>query len=687
MAEQTKAGGSILRGPLERLRRVLTGPRLRAGRLATVAALLAMLAILLPWPAFSYLACDAAQPSCAANPVLARGASGLLGTAGGLEVADGALQASVASAGVWAVIALLAVGAVLCAFSRAGAAVLVAAVLVYLGAVHMPLAAAGYGLTPRVDIGFGVGFWIALVAAGAAARPAAAEKKAALPRARESPPGPGLPAAPSAVGAAAGVPGPSPRPLLEVRNLTVRFFTYDGVLKALDGVTFDVKDREILGIVGETGCGKSVTAKAILRLIPDPPGRITGGEVLFSGLNLLEGIEDEARIRVNARGRARIRRRRRIARRMEALMRTVRGNEISMIFQEPTAALNPVMTVGDQIGETFFTHQTGDVCERVESTQAVSGLQRHFYAQLKAREAKWADLEENFRLITVKRAIARAARASGDEGTAIRAAAEAGDLERASIGKAVRLRFLELRLALWRRAPLIGKAHLMGPLRNEVRRRVVEMLKGVDIPDPERKADSYPFELSGGMQQRAMIAMALACRPRLLLADEPTTALDVTIQAQILNLIRNLRDQFGSSIILITHDLGVVAETCERVGVMYAGVMAEIGAASDIFNRPKHPYTVGLMRSIPETYTRTGKLSIIPGNVPSLLTPPPGCRFHPRCPFAGEACKQIVPALSQAAPGHFVACHLYDRPEVFDPAMVARRDAGLSGAWEQAVAR
>jgi peptide/nickel transport system ATP-binding protein len=500
--------------------------------------------------------------------------------------------------------------------------------------------------------------------------------------------------------------------LLEVRDLTVRFFTYDGVLKALEGVNFFIRDREIFGVVGETGCGKSVTAKAILRLIPDPPGRITAGEVVFQGVNLLDSIEDEAHIRISDKGRARIRRNRRIERRMEALMRTIRGNDISMIFQEPSAALNPVISVEEQIGETFFTHQVGEICDAAEKSHKLSFLHRHFFKLLRAREKRSRRVELAFRELSIKRSLLRAADAAGDLGTVTSLRGEVEPLERelfrltsfrlprwlvAAMGVATlglglvvlavarRVLSLDSRIAFWQRFPVLGPRYLMVPVRREIRRRVIEMLKQVNIADPEKKADAYPFELSGGMQQRVMIAMALACRPRLLLADEPTTALDVTIQAQILSLIRQLRDSFGSSIMLITHDLGVVAETCDRVGVMYAGVMAEVGTASDIFNGPRHPYTVGLMRSIPETYARTGRLSIIPGSVPSLLTPPEGCRFHPRCPFASASCKRVVPVLSEVEPGHAVACHLYDHPEFFPPETVAARDRGLGGAWEQVV--
>ncbi|HEX9708821.1 MAG TPA: oligopeptide/dipeptide ABC transporter ATP-binding protein [Candidatus Thermoplasmatota archaeon] len=469
--------------------------------------------------------------------------------------------------------------------------------------------------------------------------------------------------------------------LLSIRGLTVRFYTYDGVLKALDGVNLSVGEREIFGVVGETGCGKSVMAKSILRLIPDPPGRITGGEVLFEGINLLDSIDEEATIRVNARGRARIRRNRRIARRMEALMRTIRGNVISMIFQEPSAALNPVLSVRKQIGESFLTHQLDDICDQVRSERKLNVIHRHFFDRLRERGQLRGELEARFRDLTMRRSALNRAQFARDVAAATTLRDEVGRLDQAVFGLSLRLSVLERRIRLWQALPFVGKRVLMKPIQEEVNKRVVRILQSVRIPDPEKKADAFPFELSGGMQQRVMIAMALSCRPRLLIADEPTTALDVTIQAQILTLIRELRDRFGSSVILITHDLGVVAETCDRVGVMYAGVMAEIGRAGDIFTRPRHPYTVGLLRSIPETYARTGALAIIPGSVPSLLDPPGGCRFHPRCPFASPSCKEVVPQLTEVAPGQLVSCHLYDHPEFFPPETLRKRDEGLSEGW------
>jgi len=316
--------------------------------------------------------------------------------------------------------------------------------------------------------------------------------------------------------------------LLEVRDLKTYFYTEEGVVKAVDGVTFDIKEGEIFCLVGETGCGKSVTSLSIMRLVPKP-GKIVGGEIFFKGKNLLELSEDE--------------------------MRKIRGKEISMIFQNPMTSLNPVYTVGFQIAEPIMIHQ-----------------------KLKKRET-------------------------------------------------------------WKKA--------------------IEMIAAVKIPDPEARAKSYPHQLSGGMRQRAMIAMMLSCNPSFLIADEPTTALDVTIQAQILELIKELREKFNTSILMITHDLGVVAEIADRVGVMYAGGIIELADVESIFENPKHPYTQGLLRTIPTKGKKKSELEIIPGNVPNLVNPPPGCRFHPRCKYAMEICKKEKPKMIEIEKGHFVACHLY----------------------------
>jgi oligopeptide/dipeptide ABC transporter ATP-binding protein len=316
-------------------------------------------------------------------------------------------------------------------------------------------------------------------------------------------------------------------PVLEVTDLETHFITDDGVVKAVDGVSFDVRPGETLGIVGESGCGKSVTSLSILRLIQSPPGRIVGGSIRFNGQELLT-LPDAA-------------------------MRKIRGNEISMIFQEPMTSLNPVYTCGDQIMEAVILHQK------------------------------------------------------------------------------------------------VGK--------KEARQRAIEMLRLVGIPSPEQRVDEYPHQLSGGMRQRVMIAMALSCHPRVLIADEPTTALDVTIQAQILDLLNRLQEEMGMAILLITHDLGVVAETCDRVAVMYAGQVVEYADVGEIFDHPRMPYTTGLLGSIPKLGAPQGRLRVIPGNVPNPSEFPTGCKFHPRCPVAIDRCKTENPPLVAIRPQHLARCH------------------------------
>ncbi len=323
--------------------------------------------------------------------------------------------------------------------------------------------------------------------------------------------------------------------LLEVENLQTHFGTPDGVVRAVDGLSFHIEAGETVAIVGESGCGKSVTSMSILRLVQEPPGRIAGS-VRFNGKDLLKLSEKE--------------------------MRAIRGNEISMIFQEPMTSLNPVLTVGRQIGETLRLHQ---------------GMNRH-----------------------------------------------------------------------------------------QAEARAVEMLKLVGIPAPERRVREYPHQLSGGMRQRVMIAMALACNPKLLIADEPTTALDVTIQAQILDLMRDLKSKVGAAIMLITHDLGVVAETASRVVVMYAGRKVEEANVEEVFLRPKHPYTQGLLGAVPKlgsSLEDTGrtKLAEIPGLVPSLRKPIIGCAFAGRCPKVTDFCRQVAPAVEEKDPGHYAACHYAER--------------------------
>ncbi len=326
-------------------------------------------------------------------------------------------------------------------------------------------------------------------------------------------------------------------PLLDVRNLTTYFFTDDGIVKSVDGVDFTVMPGEILGLVGESGCGKSVTSLSIMGLI-DAPGKIMGGEIFFQGKDLLTLTDDE--------------------------MQKVRGAQISMIFQQPQSCLNPVFTVGDQIVEVFEIH---------------------------------------------------------------------GKVDKAN-----------------------GK------------KKAIELLRLVGIPDAEKKADAYPHEMSGGQAQRVMIAMALALNPRLLIADEPTTALDVTIQAQILSLLSDLRKEFQASIILITHDLGVIAEMADRIAIMYAGKIVELATVAELFDNPKHPYTSGLIASVPVLGEIKDSLDTIPGNVPNLINLPVGCRFSSRCParekFGLEICTKVEPELLLVeGTDHFARCWLYQDGE------------------------
>jgi len=318
--------------------------------------------------------------------------------------------------------------------------------------------------------------------------------------------------------------------ILEVKGLRTSFFTDEGEVKAVDGVDFSIEKGKTLGIVGESGSGKSITSLSILRLLQEPVGKVVGGEVIFKGENLLDKTKKQ--------------------------MMQIRGNNVSMIFQEPMTSLNPTLTCGEQIAESVRIHQK------------------------LGRKAAWV--------------------------------------------------------------------------------KAVDMLRLVGIPSPEKRAKQYPFELSGGMRQRVMIAIALACNPELLIADEPTTALDVTIQAQILDLMKKLQEELGTSLMLITHDLGVVAEMCDKVAVMYCGKVVEYADVQTIFSSPKHPYTVGLLNSVPKhDQDVEGDLSVIDGSVPSPFNLPQGCRFAPRCPHAKDICRSSLPDLKETEDGDQVRCWIY----------------------------
>lgn len=382
--------------------------------------------------------------------------------------------------------------------------------------------------------------------------------------------------------------------IISIRDLTVRFYTYEGVVHAIDDLELDVRQGETLGIVGETGSGKTMTALAILRLIPYP-GKIESGSITFLDRDLHSEIE--------------------LLKLSEDNMRSIRGNKISMVFQEPGAALNPVFTIGDQISEVFLLHQRRELGKRAkeqldrllrDGDGFAAGIKRPFWQWQKRIYSKIAE--------------------------------ESNSFEPRLVG---RLPFF--RRLLWR-------------LKDESKSLTVDMLKDVEIPDAARVAVHYPHELSGGMKQRAVIAMALACSPELLIADEPTTSLDVTIQAQMLELFRRIKVEKGASVLFITHNLGVASEVCDRVAVMYAGRLCEVATVEELFLNPSHPYTKALLDAVPMP---NKELQTIPGQLADPLNPPPGCRFHPRCPSAKAECSQEKAKLKEINKDHMVACHLF----------------------------
>ncbi len=367
-------------------------------------------------------------------------------------------------------------------------------------------------------------------------------------------------------------------PSLEVKDLQVIFNTYAGVVKALDGVDLKVYRGEVVGLVGESGCGKSVTALAIAGLLPEN-AQILAGEVKLNGKDLLKQTKKQIRI--------------------------ARLTDIAMVFQDPMTYLNPVITIGNQITEVFAGNLKVFQDELIDSRLAQ--IDSDFLNPGEGFEEKKLQVEKE-KLRAIKNSGGKLSKREGR-----------------------------------RLAKLLA----------------IEYLKFVRLPEPNRVYKMYPFELSGGMRQRAMIAMALVRRPKVLLADEITTALDVTVQAQILKLLKDLRDKIDSSIILITHDLGVVAETCDRVAVMYAGNIVEVADVFEMFQNPLHPYTKGLFAAVPKPDESSAELESIKGSVPNLIFPPTGCRFHPRCPYIMDKCATTKPPLIEARPNHFVECWLY----------------------------
>ena len=373
--------------------------------------------------------------------------------------------------------------------------------------------------------------------------------------------------------------------LLETVDLVTNFYTYEGVVKALNKVSLVVDHGATFGLVGESGCGKSVTVRSIMRIIQEP-GRIEGGKVIvyLDESHRLDGID--------------------LLEQSETYMESLRGDRISMIFQEPNAALNPTMSIGEQVSESFLIHQKKEM-----SAEILARLET-------SRNPFKRFLQALYRI----------------------AAANPGD---------IRLRILDKLplFKLWQKR-----------FKKEAHRRSIEIIDKLGIPNAEQVVNQHPHNLSGGMKQRIVIAIALACNPTLLIADEATSNLDVTIQAQILDLLRRLKEEVISSILLITHDLGVVAETCDRVGVMYAGNLCEVADVEELFENPLHPYTRALLEAVPK-FTMEEELKSIEGNVPNLVTPPPGCRFHPRCPHVMAVCRKAFPEMKAITKDHLVACY------------------------------
>jgi peptide/nickel transport system ATP-binding protein len=425
--------------------------------------------------------------------------------------------------------------------------------------------------------------------------------------------------------------------LVETRGLRANFYTFEGVVQALNGVGIIVKPGETYGLVGESGCGKSVTVRSIMRIIQSP-GRIDGGKiyVFLNEEDRRKGIE--------------------IVERSEAYMESIRGRDISMIFQEPGAALNPVLSINDQIAESYQFHRMDQMLG-----EAIAGLS----ARAEGRKGPTPRRAWNaFRRAMLGRELSSRRRWDARVQTIDnelylledRDDAEAAARKENLNGRRDRVRRGDVLVGLVRRIPFLRRYRR--PLKATIDAHVLELLRSLGIPNPANVARCYPHELSGGMQQRIVIAIALACHPTLLIADEPTSNLDVTIQAQIVELIKTLKKTTISSVLFITHDLGLVAEMCDRVTVMYAGDVAETAAVKTLFRTPLHPYTQGLLRSVPKAQ-QDEELAMIPGAVPNLIAPPSGCRFHPRCPHVMPVCSQEKPPLRQQGDDHWVACHLY----------------------------
>lgn len=457
----------------------------------------------------------------------------------------------------------------------------------------------------------------------------------------------------------------SSEPLLQVKDLRLSFVTRAGLVQAIESVSFEIAKGETFGLVGETGCGKSQTAMAIMRLTPES-GFIEKGHAIFDGLDLFEGVQDEAKL-VKRGDSVRLRRKESATKKTNARMSKIRGRDISMIFQEPMTSLNPVYTVQKQISEVLLTHRMDYLLARVnarnrakkEDLKAIAVLvsRPDFDASkisVKLKELGIEDLEEEIEFILKRTDIGRAQKIRMISGLAdsktspIRLSFLMRWNDSSNLGPVYRLLFAIPGFKEW----------IQKPVTLEARNISYELLTKVRMPNAWTVLSQHPHELSGGMRQRVMIAMAVAGHPKLVIADEPTSALDVTIQAQILQLFLDLKNELGMSVLFISHDMGVIAETCDRVGVMYAGNIVEVASVDELFRNPKHPYTQGLLTAIPKYDGSKNALKSIPGSVPNLIHPPSGCRFRTRCPYAFSKCDEY-PSVVQIAPGHQVLCWLY----------------------------
>ena len=424
--------------------------------------------------------------------------------------------------------------------------------------------------------------------------------------------------------------------LIETRDLYTDFYTFEGVVKALNGVSVVVNQGETYGLVGESGCGKSVTVRSMMRIVQSP-GKIVDGKILlfFREADRSKGID--------------------ILKRSETYMISMRGCDISMIFQEASTSLNPVMSIGRQVGESFYFHRLAQMLElTIKKLDEEIPVAKFFLTK------GWKRLQRGLFHRELNRLNSYASEVDRIDEQLYR-------LEDQEDPHSVRQKVLLNRrrgrlgerdalVQFLKRVPVLRRYYRK--LDRTVKHQVIELLRSLGVPNPDRIANGYPHELSGGMQQRIVIAIALACHPILLIADEPTSNLDVTIQAQIIDLIKALKETTIASVLFITHDLGLVAEICDRATVMYAGDVCETAEVKMIFHNPLHPYTKGLLKSVPKA-EQVDSLSTIPGVVPNLIDPPSGCRFHPRCPFAMDICPKEKPPTIEHSPRHYVACYLY----------------------------